>query len=155
MFFGAKRLMMISNQKPIEIDAQFKYRCPKCADEHWISMRQARVKNFKIVCDCDTVFKPKRIKTISIVYPSVKNTKSVETTPVVETDEEKKKDLAVKPIRIPLQESIVNKCVKLLVKYGFTNTESKDLIDKAYDAIGVNDVGLLVKKALEILGENK
>lgn len=147
-------MIKTQNQKPIEIDAQFKYRCPNCGWEHWLALRQVRTKNFKVVCDCDTVFKPKRIKSISIVYP-VKNTKStdsiVEKTPVVE----KKEDPVSTSTRIPLEESILDRCVKLLIKYGFTSTESKDLIDKAYDAIGVSDVGLLVKKALEILGENK
>ena len=58
------------NQKPISLDVHLKYRCPNnnCGYEHWLSLLETQTKNFKIVCDCGTVFKPKKIKTLKIIY---------------------------------------------------------------------------------------
>ena len=57
-------------ERPIEIDAHLKYKCPNdsCGYFHWLSLQEAQTKNFKIVCDCGNVFKPKRIKTLEIIF---------------------------------------------------------------------------------------
>jgi len=128
----------LKSQKPIEIDASFKYNCPSedCENEHWIFLRQAQVKNFKIVCDCGLVFKPKQIKNIKIIfeknYSKQKNIEDIaESTPV----------------------DLLNKCAKILCGYGFDLDESKTLIKKSYDSFKTNDVALLIKNALKSFGE--
>jgi hypothetical protein len=130
------------SQKPIDIDAHFKYRCPdpKCGFDHWISLRESQTKNFKIVCDCGCVFKTKKVSRIKIVYCGIKPTKIKEqAVTVVETS------------KIPVDTK--NSCVKLLVSYGFTKDESINLCEKAFDKNPVNSSGLLVKYILQNLEE--
>lgn len=60
----------IKNQKPISLDVHLKYRCPNhnCGYEHWLSLLETQTQNFKIVCECGSVFKPKRINKIKVIY---------------------------------------------------------------------------------------
>lgn len=142
------------NQKPIETDAHFKYRCPNCGWDHWISLKESQTKNFKIVCDCDTIFKPKRIKNITIEYYK----KSKQVVNKTETTKSQPQESEQKVLEKPTQsidKSILDKCLKLLTQYGFTNSEAKTLILSAYDRLQVNDIGILIKNVLEFIGENK
>jgi len=127
----------LKSQKPIEVDASFKYKCPSetCDNEHWLFLRQAQVKNFKIVCECGLIFKPKQIKNIKIVYEKRKRKQE---TPKNNTD------------TIPVD--VLDRCVKILVSYGFELAESSDLINKSYNSCKTNDIGLLVKNALQSFG---
>jgi len=133
------------SQKPIDVDAHFKYRCPKssCGFDHWLSLKECRTKAFKVVCDCGYVFKPKRISKIKIVY---ENTQSV---PKIDTITESK-DVIEKP-KIPID--FRNSCVKLLVSYGFTKDESISLCEKAFEKNPVTSSGLLIKYVLQNLEE--
>ena len=128
----------IKSQRSIETDASFKYKCPSdiCENEHWLFLRQAQVKNFKIVCECGLIFKPKQIKTIKIIYEKpLKNKKTTETV----CD-----DMSV---------DLLNQCAKILCGYGFDLDESKELIKISYDSYKTKNVGLLVKNALKYFGE--
>ena len=58
----------VQSQKPIEHDIHLKYKCPTCDQHHWLAFREAKTKNFKVVCDCNTVFKVKRISAFKIKY---------------------------------------------------------------------------------------
>lgn len=128
----------MKSQKSIETDASFKYYCPSdtCDNEHWIFLRQAQVKNFKIVCECGLVFKPKQIKTIKIIY---EKTRKKQKTPEVICD-----DISV---------DLLNQCAKILCGYGFDLDESKELIKISYDSCKTKDVALLIKFALKYFGE--
>jgi len=135
----------LKNLKPIDVDAHLQYRCPKpdCGYDHWLSLKQTQTKNFKIVCDCGFVFKPKRIKSIEIKYEEAKNQKDI------------------KPKEAKSTENILSidteqKCVKLLTDYGFTKNESLVLIKKSFEANQSDDPSVLVKyilKNLEKLNE--
>jgi hypothetical protein len=138
--------MKIKNLKPIDVDSHFKYRCPEidCGYEHWLSLKQVSTKNFKIVCDCGSVFKPKKITKIKIVYEanSVKTQKEesvVKNEPVVQSYE------------IPVDTE--NKCVKILAKYGFTHSESVELINKGYSKNPTNDATVLIRYIIKNLGD--
>lgn len=149
------------NVKPIEIDAHFKYRCPKCGWDHWVSLKEAQTKNFKIVCDCNAIFKPKSIKNISIEYcaskPKNNNTETpVQTLKNPDIQPEIKttvvQEQVIKPVD-PLDKDILEKGSKLLISYGFTANESKALLNEAYERIKNNNVGLLVKNVIEFIGD--
>jgi hypothetical protein len=130
------------NQKPIEIDAHFKYRCPEtnCGFEHWLSLKECQTKGFKVVCDCGYVFRPKRISKLKIVYVDIQPAqKPKEATKLIE-----------KP-KIPVD--FKNSCVKLLVSYGFTKDESVSLCEKAFEKNPVTSSGLLIKYILQNLEE--
>jgi transcriptional accessory protein Tex/SPT6 len=136
---------MKKSQKPIEIDAHFKYGCPNtdCHYDHWLSLKETQTKNFKVVCDCGCVFKPKQISKIKISFVSEVKTKPPEKVAEVAKVIEKPK------IGIDLQA----KCVKLLCEYGFTRDESIILVDKAFEKNPTNEAGLLIKYVLQNLGE--
>lgn len=127
----------IKKQKPIQIDAYFKYKCPddNCGVTHWLTLKECQTKNFKVVCDCGIVFKPKLIDKLKIVY--VKNKKI--NTPEQITD------------IIP---EIIDVCSKLLIGYGFSEKESVDLIKKAYSENPTNSPSALIKHILQNLGEH-
>lgn len=128
----------LKNQKPIEVDASFRYKCPSenCDNEHWLFIRQTQVKNFKIVCECGLVFKPKQIKNIKIIYEKSTNNRKI-TKDIVDS--------------IPVD--LLNNCAKILSGYGFDLDESKELIKKSYDSCKINDIGSLIKIALKSFGE--
>jgi len=115
-----KTKKILKNQKPIDIDAHIKYRCPDkdCGFDHWISLKEAKTKKFKIVCDCGCVFLPRTICKIKIFY----KTKTIKNTSTQKNNNEKQE--------IPLDTAEV--CVKILIGYGFTKKESIDLLSNAY-----------------------
>jgi Holliday junction resolvasome RuvABC DNA-binding subunit len=123
--------------KPTKIDSSFLYICPKeeCKNEHWLFLREVQTKNFKVVCDCGVVFKPKTIKKISIKYsklsPKISNTK---------------KD------NIPVDS--FKECVTTLVGFGFSKNEAKDLLKKAYESNPTSDSIELIKLVLQSLEIN-
>jgi len=133
------------SQKPIEIDAHFKYRCPQsnCGFDHWLSLKESQTKGFKVVCDCGYVFKPKRISKIKIIYANIQSAPKTEKPPEPEKVIEKPK--------IPVD--FKNTCVKLLVSYGFTKDESVSLCEKAFEKNPVTSSGLLIKYILQNLEE--
>ena len=128
------------NQKPIEYDIHLKYICKKCGQPHWLSFKEASTKNYKIVCDCDHIFKVKRVTGFKLKYDSVKINNSIvkETKPVTKTENIIPKDLL---------DTVVNSLVSL----GFTVKEAKSLVIKSYSDFPTNDIGLLVKQTLESL----
>jgi hypothetical protein len=131
--------MKKKNQKPIEIDVHFKYRCPKssCGYDHWLSLKETQTKNFKIVCDCGNIFKPKQIKKLKIVFYSTE----------IETKPEQTKVIEKPKIPIDLRDS----SVRLLVGYGFTKEEAFTLVEEAYSRNPVTSGSLLVKYVLQNL----
>lgn len=128
------------NQKPIDIDLHFKYRCKnrKCDREFWLSLKETQTKNFKVVCDCGCVFHPKRINKIKIIYADESGL------------DQKKPNTNDKSVLSDLNE----KCCKLLTRYGFTETESKCLTEKAIiKHPELDSPTILVKHILQNLGE--
>ena len=142
----------VQSQKPIEHDIHLKYKCPTCDQHHWLAFREAKTKNFKVVCDCNTVFKVKRISAFKIKY-QLEN-KSFET-------EKTKKEVAppvvvppvvapiVAPPQIPLE--LLNKACKLFITYGFTQKESILLLKSSYEKNPVDDYSALIKNTLELI----
>jgi hypothetical protein len=138
----------IKKVKPISYDAHFKYICTNndCRYDHWVSLKEAKTKNFKIVCDCGTVFSPKRILELNIVYaqpqkePAKQNSEpALITEKVVE--------------KAKLSVDLLVKCSKLLVDYGFTKQEAENLLQKAFEEEQTNNPSQLVKIALKKVGE--
>jgi hypothetical protein len=130
------------NQKPIDNDAHFKYRCPNCDVDHWISFNQAKTKNYKIVCDCDTVIQPKRIKKIKIVYYD--NLQKQTTKEIVSSNSS--------PVNI--DSALLSKCVGVLVGYGFTGNEAESMVKQTHAMFPTDDCIVLIKKTLESIGVN-
>lgn len=135
--------MKKKNLKPIEIDAHFKYRCPlnSCGFDHWLSLKQVSTKNYKIVCDCGTVFKPKVVKKLDIEF-------------LIENKEKQKNtsnNTVITQTTIPID--LQSKSSKILENYGFTTQECLLLTQKAFEQTKTDDVGFLVKYIIQNLGE--
>lgn len=125
----------MKNQRPIKVDASFRYICPNhsCNLDHWLFLREVQTKNFKVVCDCGTVFRPKRIKKIRIVYAK---TKSLKTT--IDTSN--------------TSDTIVDRAVKTMMQFGYKKQESLDAINALKDIDKFNDHIILAKTAISNLG---
>ena len=136
---------IIKNQIPIDSDVHCKYRCPSsdCNIVHWLSLKETQTKNFKIVCECGTIFQPKRIKKIKICF--LKRMKKQEEASI-NTVEEKEIDT-----KCNIDVEILNKASDILCVYGFTKTEAEDLIIKSYRDNCEKDITLLVKQTLKTL----
>lgn len=144
-----KRKIQKKNQKPIEIDAQFRFKCPdvNCGYDYWLSLKQCQTKNFKIVCDCGIVFKPKKIVKIKILYSKNTNPKTQKT--VNENNKQSSQILKKEPNRIEITSSYRDIIVKKLEKYGFTESECVSLATKAYSINPVNSQSDFIKYILE------
>jgi hypothetical protein len=125
MSIKKKSKKLLKNQKPIESDIHLKYRCNKCARDHWLSIKEASTKNFKIVCDCGKVFGVRLVTGFKLRYSQ---------------------KLVKKSIKIPVD--LLDKSVKLLVGYGFTIQEATDSITKSYLENPNDDFASLVKQTL-------
>lgn len=133
---------MSKHQKPTDYDIHFKYLCHKCGQEHWLSLREAKTEDYKVVCFCDHVFSVRPITGIKIKYKEKNSTNDTTATGTTKT---KQNDTPT----IPLQ--LYNDAIGLLVGYGFTPTEAKDMIKNAYILNPVDDYKLLVKTILSSL----
>lgn len=121
--------------KSSKIEASLLYICPNinCKIEHWLFLRESQTHNFKIVCECGTVFKPKTIKNITVKYFDPIQTEIKPST----------KDI--------ISNKILNQCVRILSQYGFDKTESETLIKKAHADLNTSDPAQLVKIVLQSL----
>jgi hypothetical protein len=144
--------------KPIEVDATFRFKCPdiNCGFDYWLSLKQCQTKNFKVVCDCGLVFKPKQMKSVKIVYKNKKSlikskSRSQETKSIPSEPNNEVKT----PQTIP--ENYKVSCAKIIEKYGFTEIEAFSLLEKAYSINPINETSSLVKYILENINilENK
>lgn len=141
--------MKTKNLKPIDVDTHFKYRCPEtnCGYDHWLSLKQVGTKNFKIVCDCGSVFKPKIIKKIKIVYEK----SVVKIQPPIPIEDVLKKEQVAQNTEVPVDTE--SKCVKILAGYGFTHSESVELVKKGYSKNPTEDATSLIRYIIKNLGD--
>lgn len=129
-----------NHQKPIEYDIHLKYICQRCGQTHWLSINEASTRKFKVVCFCGLVFGIKRVKDFKLIYHK-KTPKAIET---------KKSKPEQKSIPV-ISNDLLNQTIEVLVKYGFTKTEAKNLIIKSYQNLPTDNPIELVKQTLESL----
>lgn len=128
-------------QKPIELDVSLKYTCPNinCNISHWLFLREAKTKNFKVVCDCGTTFKPKRIKNLTVVYSKQKSTKN-------RVDKTHSSD------KLCDSDPILIRAINIMKSLGYSEHEALSCINAVYSSNVYNDPGILVKAAISNLG---
>lgn len=147
-----KTQKIIKNQTAVSIDLHLKYRCPnsECSNVHWVSLGEAKTKNFKVVCYCGTVFSPKVVKKVKLQYGQKKKpSRKIENsnTEIVQKQETQPKK------QIP--KDVLEKAASILIQYGFTKTESQELIVETFNQHDIIDTTELVKLALKTFGENQ
>lgn len=159
-------------QKPIDKDIHLKYRCKKCGIDHWLSLREASTKNFLVVCTCGHTFKVRQVSDCVVKYVGHSQKKQAHKPQKVQTAQESKQDcqpiqtsqipkpVDITPSNIPpvvrptIPNDLLDKTVKLLLTYGFTQVEAKELIISTYNKVPVNDYAALIRYALQSLGDN-
>ena len=135
---------MKKNQKPTEIDVYLKYVCPKnnCTNDHWLSLKEAKVKNFKIVCDSGCVFSPKPINKIKISYDH-HTTKPI--VPEISITQEIPEPVEEKETI----EQIRDRFIDTIKQLGFEDeNESSDMFYKVFDTCPTDNVTQLIKLAI-------
>jgi hypothetical protein len=134
----------IKTQKPVSHDISFEYKCHKCSMTHWVFLREVRVKNFKIICQCGKIIRPKRIKEIQILYYQGKrNSQNKTQTPCENTP--------FPPVpKLPID--ILEQCVKILESYGYSKSISKDMILKSFNQTLNKDIKKLISHSLKTFG---
>lgn len=128
----------IKNLKPVECVADLRYRCTKCGLDHWVSLKEAKTKDFIIVCDCDTLLKVKQIQTINVVYVDTPPPQIKHTAPVIATV--RKTD-----------DKIISQACAVLSSYGFTRQEAIEMTTKYTEKESFTEVKTLVSKILSNL----
>lgn len=135
----------LKNQKPIDIEAHFKYRCknPDCGFDHWISLVQSQTKDFIIVCDCGSKIKPKRIKSLEIVYKEDSVSEKQNLVPEVPKDIPKNTDIP---------QSLLEASTRIMIGFGFTESESVSLLTEAFKNNQIQNAKDLVKYTISNIG---
>lgn len=128
-------------QKPTNLEVSLKYICPNinCRFDHWLFLREAQAKNFKIVCDCGTIFKPKRIKNIEIVY-------------AVKESIEKTVDEQESSVTIDEHPDCVRRAINIMVSLGYSKEDAQSHVLEIFTKEKIEDPGVLVKKAVLNIG---
>lgn len=136
-------------QKPISQDVHFKYRCPskQCTNEHWLSLKETQTKNFKVVCDCGKIFKPKRINKIKILYEKI---------PKPHTNSQPTKEETIKS---SVDQNLLNKSINVMIGFGFTKEESAEMLTNycLHHKYDDQDLSTLIKNTIAYhsnIGEN-
>lgn len=131
----------LKSQKPIDLDVSLKYICPNsdCKFDHWLFLREAQAKNFKIVCDCGTIFKPKRIQNIEIVY-------------AIKESVEKPVDESGSSATIDERPECVRRAINIMVSLGYSKEDAQTHILEIFTKEKIEDPGVLVKKAVSNIG---
>lgn len=130
--------------KPIDTSVSLIYACPQCLQQHWISLKAAKTKGYIIVCDCGSVFKPKRIDDIKILY--IKNKNKTIKSEIQECEVLLKEQQSEPTNNLPVD--LLEKCVTVLAGYGFTKTEAASLLKQTYEKYQVIDAVSLIKLSL-------
>lgn len=120
--------MTITNQKPIDHDIHLKYKCPnsECGIYHWLSLKEAKTPHFLMVCDCGTVFESATVNDVNITF--------------LENNSGTNLDFQ-------------NECIRILVNYGLSETESAYLFNKASHMYKADKPISLVRYILQNIGE--
>lgn len=122
-------------QKPTKIDAHLEYLCPNCQSVHWLSLKEAQTKGFRVVCSCDTVFMVKTIESIKI-----KHKKLIKKITPTETK--------------TINDNLIDKCVKALEQYGFEKEEIKSVVEQTINDLKTTNIVEIIKSCLITIGVN-
>lgn len=140
LYFGLKmKTKILKNKKPIELDVHCKYICDICDTKHWLSLLETQTKNYRLVCSCGSIIRPKRIKTVKVLYAKKKNSS--------------KKSTAVNAVNSnTISSDLLNKAVATLSTYGYDRTEAAELAEKCFQLDPTQNFGKLIKSILVHIG---
>ena len=148
--------MKIKKVKPSGYDINFMYTCPspECVCTHWISLKEPKVKGFKIVCDCGEVFSPKTISTVTINFVKETTPKKTPTKPETTKEEPKIETFPYDQVKEDSSKPVdfLTEAKKTLINFGFTKEEANQMIELEFEKTGVTNPAKLVTLSLDFLG---
>lgn len=130
---------ILKNQKPIDLDLHLKYECSNCNAIHWLSLKETQTKNYKILCDCNCIIKPKTVDKVKLTYINTKKVVKQQHSVVLEEE-------------IPVD--LLKKCVTMLTGYGFEKDESENLTKEYHKANPNLNCVDLIKHILKSFGSD-
>ena len=130
-----------ANLEPVEADIHLKYICPSCDSEHWLSYKETKIQDFKVFCEiCENILIPKPVKSITVNFIEQNQQKK----------EEQKKEEEEKQTVTDLD--FISEAENVLIGFGFTKREAKEMIALEYKKTGEKNPAKLVKFSLDLLG---
>ena len=131
------------NLEPVEADINLKYKCPSCGSEHWLSYKETKIQDFKVFCEiCENILTPKPVKSITVNFIEQQQKQQ-------EQKQQQKKEEA-KQTENDLD--FISEAENVLIGFGFTKREAKEMIALEYKKTGEKNPAKLVKFSLDLLG---
>lgn len=144
--------------KSVDYMMDFKYICPNksCCFTHWATKQEVQTKNFKIVCDCGEVFKPKLIYDIELHYEKIKPPKEKVIIKFVKVRNLNKnvKYEESSPTINKIDKKTFKEAVSTLMSFGFDKNEASAMIETEYEKTKSHNPAILVKNSLDFFGVN-
>ena len=142
--------------KPIGLDAHFKYACPGCGIHHWASLKEVKTQGFIIVCDCEESFGVENISGLGIKYTeeskeTIKE-KRIKEKLIKTKHREEVKTETLKKEKKTLPLDTFEKAVRMLVAFGYTKGESKQMLRTAFEKYQTTELDNLVKYSIKDFG---
>ena len=162
LFFGLtmntkKKIKIV---KHIDTDIHLKYLCPKkdCLTIHWLTISEVKTKNFKVVCYCGCVFKPKQISNIKVTYIDDHVVVDKPPSPAIikkQVESQRKQQVVLqnKTCNSEKDFRFIQEAIETLLNFGYTREEATQLIQEQYDRTKTNNPAQLVKLAINFFGE--
>lgn len=130
--------------RPKDISANLIYSCPNCNNDHWVSVKAAQVVGYMVVCECGQIFKTKPVKNIKIVYKQ-RRKKTQEATTLEEQENQKTNQIS---------SHMFGMCVDVLNGYGYTKSESEEIILKTFAKHPIEDISQFIKLCFQTIGDS-
>ncbi|HUU87218.1 MAG TPA: hypothetical protein VMX17_05645 [Candidatus Glassbacteria bacterium] len=132
-----------TNLEPVEADIHLKYKCPSCGSENWLSYKETKIQDFKVFCEiCENILTPKPVKSITVNFIEQQQKQQ-------EQKQQQKKEEA-KQTENDLD--FISEAENVLIGFGFTKREAKEMIALEYKKTGEKNPAKLVKFSLDLLG---
>lgn len=150
----------IKKVKPVDADVHLKYICPNkdCSTLHWLTILEAKTKNFKVVCYCGCIFKPKQISNIKLTY--IDDPVVIDKPPApaiikkqVESQQKQQEVPQNKTCNSEKDFIFIQEAIETLLNFGYTKEEATRLIQEQYDKTKNKNPAQLVKLAINFFGE--
>jgi len=130
--------------RPKDISANLIYSCPNCNNDHWVSVKAAQVVGYMVVCECGQIFKTKPVKNIKIVYKQKRKKEATNTVPQQEINNENNQ----------ISSHMLGMCIDVLSGYGYTKSESEDIILKTFAKHPIEDISQFIKLCFQTIGDS-
>jgi hypothetical protein len=111
---------------PDDSECNFRYTCPECESQHWITQKQATTLGFMIVCCCDYVIHVATLHNINVTYDTV---------------------VGAEKSQAHFGDSMFTEALRVILKQGFSKEEAMQCLGMV-DPSECKDATDMIRKAL-------